>query len=269
MPTVLSEMDESARSSAIVFEQICQQPWQPTLTSFPALADHGLVTEEFRSLRSRLYHSRYEAPLKTILISSSSPAEGKSFIASNLAVSLAVSSVDRTLLIDGDLRRPTLHNLLGMRNSPGLSDFLSGTADLDAVIQRRETVHQAATAPLSNIAVIPAGTAGKNSPELLANHRFEELIGAVSPYFDWIVIDSPPVLAVTDALELARAADAVLLVARSGRTHFEDAQRAIAAFNSTRLLGFVLNDFRGHGRRSSYGYYYETHDVERTAKEAK
>ena len=94
---------------------------------------------------------------------------------------------------------------------------------------------------ISNLTFIPAGKCGDNSSELVANHRIEELIATLSPHFDWILIDSPPVLAVTDAVELARAADAVLLVARGASTPFDVAQRAQAAFSNSRILGFVLN----------------------------
>ncbi len=92
----------------------------------------------------------------------------------------------------------------------------------------------------------------------MANHRIEELIATVSPHFDWIVIDSPPVLAVTDAVDLARAADAVLLVARGASTPYDVAQRAQAAFSNSRILGFVLNAVKDAPRKDSYdyGYYY-------------
>ena len=256
---VIPEFDEPSIGVAIAFEDIVPQPWQVSLTAFPSLADHGLGIEQFRSLRSRLYQARYETPLKTILISSGSPSEGKSFVAANLAVSFARNGANRVLLIDGDLRRSTLHRLFGAPNTQGLSDYLSGTVDLDAVLQREDTPGQTTrgAAALANLALISAGTVGNSSPELVTNRRFDELIAAASPYFDWIVIDSPPVLAVTDAVELARAADAVLLVARWGRTSFEVIQRTQAVFSKSRILGFVLNDAKEAQRSASqYDYYY-------------
>jgi len=256
---VIPEFDEPSIGAAIAFEDIVPQPWQVSLTAFPSLADHGLGIEQFRSLRSRLYQARYETPLKTILISSGSPSEGKSFVAANLAVSFARNGANRVLLIDGDLRRSTLHRLFGAPNTQGLSDYLSGTVDLDAVLQREDTPGQTTrgAAALANLALISAGTVGNSSPELVTNRRFDELIAAASPYFDWIVIDSPPVLAVTDAVELARAADAVLLVARWGRTSFEVIQRTQAVFSKSRILGFVLNDAKEAQRSASqYDYYY-------------
>jgi capsular exopolysaccharide synthesis family protein len=241
----------------IDLEQIAQRAWKPSIAAFPTLADRGEGVEQFRSLRSRIFQARYEAPLKTILISSGMPAEGKSFIAANLAMSLARNSVNNILLIDGDLRRPTIHSLLGAPNAPGLSEYLAGTAELPEVMQRDRGAKQIGTGGVggvTNLTFIPAGICGDNSSELVANHRMEKLIATVSPHFDWILIDSPPVLAVTDAVELSHAADAVLLIARGERTPYDVAQRAQAAFSNSRILGFVLNDVKEIPR---LGYNYD------------
>ena len=231
-PPVIPGIEEPPPADAVVvLGDIAQHPWTPSLAFFPTLADRGAGVEQFRGLRSRIYQARYEAPLKTILISSGIPSEGKSFVAANLAMTLARNSVNNILLIDGDLRRPTLHNLLGAPNLPGLSEYLAGTAELNAIMQRDrspKTVEAASVGRISNLTFIPAGKCGDNSSELVANHRIEELVAAVSPHFDWILIDSPPVLAVTDAVDLARAADAVLLVARGASTPYDVAQRAQA-----------------------------------------
>jgi len=192
------------------------------------------------------------------------PGEGKSFVAANLAMSLARNSVNNILLIDGDLRRPTLHNLLGAPNVPGLSEYLAGTAQLNDDLQRDRNSRAGDTVSggaLSNLTFIAAGKCGDNSSELVANHRIEELVSTLSVHFDWILIDSPPVLAVTDAVELARSADAVLLVARGARTPFDVAQRTQAAFSSSRVLGFVLNAVKNPPRRGSYYYYYSNQDA--------
>jgi capsular exopolysaccharide synthesis family protein len=212
--------------------------------------------------------------LKTILIASGMPSEGKSFVAANLAMSMARNSVNNVLLIDADLRRPTLHNLMGAPNTPGLSDYLAGTAGLIDIMQRYrspKTAGDAGADIISNLTFIPSGKASDNSSELVANHRIEELIATVSPHFNWIVIDSPPVLAVTDAVDLARAADAVLLVAREASTRYDVAQRTQAAFSNSRILGFVLNAVKEAPRKNSYdyGYYYyhsESEDTDRARK---
>ena len=260
-PAVVNDAEEPPPASAdALLENIAQYRWKPSIPSFPTLADRGPGVEQFRSLRSRIYQARYEAPLKTILVSSGMPAEGKTFVAANLAMSLARNSVNNILLIDGDLRRPTLHNLLGAPNTSGLSDYLAGNAELIDIMQRDlrpETAENASVDRVSNLTFIPSGNCGDNASELVANHRIEELIATVSPHFNWILIDSAPVLAVTDAVELARAADAVLLIARGARTPYDVAQHAQTAFVSSRILGFVLNDTKDIPRRGSYysSYY--------------
>jgi capsular exopolysaccharide synthesis family protein len=249
-PTVSSDID---------LELIARHPWKPVIASFPTLADRGAGVEQFRSLRSRIYQARYEVPLKTILISSGMPAEGKTFVVANLAMSLARNNLNNILLIDGDLRRPSLHNLLGAPSAPGLAEYLSGNAELTSIMQRsltNQTASNAVMRGVSNITFIPAGKCSDNSSEVVSNHRMEDLIATLSPYFDWILVDSPPVLAVTDAVELARAADAVLLVARGASTPFGVAQSAQAAFSNSRILGFVLNAVKDAPRNGSYSYYY-------------
>ncbi len=261
-PVVIPGIEEPPPATVdILLENIAQHPWRPSIASFPTLAERGAGVEQFRSLRSRIYQARYEAPLKTILLSSGSPSEGKTFVAANLAMSLARNSVNNILLIDGDLRRPTLHSLLGAPNEPGLSEYLAGTAELNAIMQRdrnSKTVETASVGSVSNLTFIPSGKCGDNSSELVANHRIEELIATVSPHFDWILIDSPPVLVVTDAVELAHAADAVLLIARGGSTPYDVAQRTQAIFSNSRILGFVLNDVdvEDAPHRGSYYHYY-------------
>jgi capsular exopolysaccharide synthesis family protein len=256
-PAVISAEEEVIPVGADFLDDIAHHPWKPTLASFPTLADHGSGVEQFRSLRSRIYQARYEGPIKTILISSGMPSEGKSFVAANLAMSLARNSVTNILLIDGDLRRPTLHNLLGAPNQPGLTEYLMGEAALRDIMQRDHSLKAVETAgesSVSNLTFIPAGNCGDNSSELVAHHRMDELIATLSPHFDWILIDSPPVLAVTDAVELSRVADGVLLIARGARTPFDVAQRTQTTFSKSRILGFVLNDVKEMPKRG-YNYY--------------
>ncbi|HEV2485791.1 MAG TPA: CpsD/CapB family tyrosine-protein kinase [Terracidiphilus sp.] len=251
--------EQPVAKAELVLENIAEYSWKPSINSFPTLADRGAGVEQFRSLRSHIYQARYDAPLKTILIASGMPSEGKSFVAANLAMSLARNSIHNILLIDGDLRRPTLHTLLGAPNSPGLSNYLEGTAEMNDIMQRDRisgTAENASVGSISNLTFIPSGGSSDHSSELVANQRMEELITAVSPHFDWILIDAPPVLAVTDAVELSRAADAVLLVARGSTTPYDVAQRAKAAFGTSRILGFVLNAVKDAPRKGSYNYYY-------------
>ena len=260
--------------SELVLENIAQHPWKPITAAFPTLIDRGAGVEQFRRLRSHIYQAHSEAPLKTILIASGMPSEGKSFVAANLAMSMARNSVNNILLIDGDLRRPTLHDLLGAPNTPGLSDYLEGTVGLIDVMQRYrspETAEDTGADIISNLTFIPSGKSSDNSSELVANHRIEELIATVSVHFNWIVIDSPPVLAVTDAVDLARVADAIVLIAREASTRYDVAQRTQAAFSNSRILGFVLNAVKEAPRKNSYdyGYYYYHSESEGTDRARK
>lgn len=233
---------------------ITECTWRPVVDAMPCLMEFGQLTEQFRGLRSRLTQFRQEAPIKTLLISSAMPAEGKSFVSLNLAISLSRHNSSRVLLIDGDLRQPSLYRSLGTGAAPGLSEYLSGTAELSEVLQCNEkhrTGEDRIDGPLSRLTFIPAGTPRNNSSDLLLNSRMTTLIATLGVEFDWILIDSPPVLAISDALEIARNADAVMLVARQGHTPFAAAQRAQAAFHNSRLLGFVLNG----AKEDEYSYY--------------
>ncbi len=262
-PPTQSNFDEQPVARAEVpLENIAEHSWSPSTLSLPTLAERGASVEQFRGLRSHVYQARYESPLKTILVASGMPSEGKSFVSANLAISLARNSIHNILLIDADLRRPTLHDLLGAPNSPGLSNYLDGSAELLDVLQRDRASKSAGNGvaeKISNLTFIASGGSRDNSSELVASPRMKELIESVSPHFDWIVIDAPPVLAVTDAVELARAADAVLLVARGGSTPYEVAQRAKSAFSASRILGFVLNGVMDAPGKGSYNYNYYYH----------
>src|SRR6266702_726412 len=238
---------------------IACNPWKASLDSLPTLANRGRGVEEFRSLRSSIYQLRQQQTLKTVLVSSGMPAEGKTFIAGNLAISLGRNNC-RVLLIDGDLRRPSVHKLLGTHNTRGLAEYLDGNATLTDILQRNSEpllVDADGPSPISSLCFIPGGQGGDRAPELISNHRFDELIATLSPHFDWIVIDSPPVLVVSDAADLAHAADAVLLVARAAITPFNVVQRAQAAFSNSRILGLVLNAMKDAPRGGSYYYYDE------------
>ncbi|HEY1255006.1 MAG TPA: CpsD/CapB family tyrosine-protein kinase [Terracidiphilus sp.] len=242
----------------ILPDRITRHSWTPSLNALPTLEERREETEQFRGLRSQIYQFRDQAPLKTILISSGMPGEGKSFVAVNLAISLARNRNDSVLLIDADLRKPMLHKVLGAPNTPGLGEYLAGTARASEVLQRNQNTHirtDSQSRHIPDLTFIASGDSGDHSSELVANHRTEELVETLSPHFDWIIIDSPPILAVADAIELARAADAVALVARAAFTPFNVAQRAQSAFANSRLLGFVLNAVK-HAPESGAYYYY-------------
>jgi capsular exopolysaccharide synthesis family protein len=251
---------QSPVPTEIVLDDIAVHVWKPEVEKLPTLEGRGANVEQFRTLRSRIYQICDKEPVKSILISSGMPQEGKSFIAANLAISLARHQNRKVLLIDGDLRRPVLHTLLGCLPKPGLAEYLAGKVAMSLILQR---------GGITNLTFIPAGSSGDNAVELSGNHRIEELITALAPHFDWIIVDSSPVIPVSDAVNFARACDAVLLVARADSTPFDIAQRASAEFRNSRVLGFVLNAARNTAGRGGYDYYSSYDSAPQPAEIAK
>lgn len=223
-----------------------QVNWSPDLKTmlFFNSEEQGFGTEEFRTLRSRLYQMRERQPLKKILVTSSLPKEGKSFVAANLAQVMVRQHGRRALLIDGDLRGARLHSALGTSATPGLAEYLMGEADEFSIIQR---------GPMENLFFIPSGRAISNPAELVANGRLKFLMNRVEALFDWIVLDSPPAVPVSDASLLANYCDGVLMVVRSNATPFDIARKARQEFRESHLVGVVLN---GIDTDSSYNRYY-------------
>lgn len=245
LPPLATQVEPAAAPSAQAvsesgLDDVARHPWSPSLVQLPALLQRGPAVEQFRSLRSRIYELRDIKPLKSILVSSGLSAEGKSFISINLAMSLARHKNSRVLLIDGDMRRFTLHQVLGCESQPGLAEYLAGKASMTEVMQRAEP-SPSGKVVLPNLTFIPGGNGGDKAADLSGSPRFGELLRAAAPYFDWIVVDSSPVLPVSDAVNLARHCDGVLLVAREGVTKYPVAQRAQSELKAANILGFVLN----------------------------
>jgi capsular exopolysaccharide synthesis family protein len=257
----IDRLGESAGSSMIDFAVIRHVGWHPSVAQLPSLEDRGSAVEQFRSLRSRMQEFRDLNTLKTLLISSGLPQEGKSFVTANLAISFARHKAGRVLLIDGDMRRATLHKLLGAPQGPGLTEFLAGEANLNQVMQRPLTDEPGHPLPpgLASLTFIPAGMEHDRAADLSGNRRFDNLIAAAIPCFDWIVVDSSPVNLVSDGVNLARSCDAVLLVARGGVTKYEVAQRAVAELKASKVLGFVLNAVKNPPVAGGY-YGYDGYD---------
>ena len=237
---------------------IPRHAWNLAAAHLPALLERGPAIEQFRSLRSRIYEARDIRPVKSILVTSGLPQEGKSFVSTNLALGLARHKNSKVLLIDGDMRRYTVHELLGTESHPGLADYLAGKATAEEIMQRAEETEDpnaGARAVVQNLTFIPGGNGGDKAADLSGNARFGELLRTVSPYFDWIIIDSSPVLPVSDAVNLARSCDGVLLVARSGVTKYPVAQRAASELRASNILGFVLNAVHEAPQVGSYYGY--------------
>jgi capsular exopolysaccharide synthesis family protein len=231
------------------FLELCsRRDWNtdPTLTQHVDARRHTLLSEEFRSLRSRLYLMHKMRPMQKVLVTSPLPQEGKSFVAANLARVFAKQADSRVLLIDGDMRGSVLHGLLGAPSVPGLSEYLAGGFDLSSVIQR---------GPAGNLFFIPGGAHPANPTELLGNGRFEALIKRSIPAFDWIIVDSPPVIPVSDARLLAGFCDGVLMLVNAGTTPFDLAQKACGEFPKNQLLGVILNRAEPGQNYGSYYYY--------------
>lgn len=251
----------SLMNSGLDLSKVATRPWSPSWADLPALLERGAAVEQFRSLRSRIFELRDVSPLKSILISSGLPQEGKSFISSNLAFSLARHKNSKVLLIDGDMRRYTMHQILGCESQPGLADYLGGKASILDIMQRPEqplpqlAADSAKQPVLPNLTFIAGGNGGDKAADLSGSPRFGELIRQVSPHFDWIIVDSSPVLPVSDAVNLARACDGVLLVARGGVTKFPVAQRAQSELKASKILGFVLNAVQEAPQVGSYYGY--------------
>lgn len=216
----------------------------PQKVVFSAAHHRIACAEQFRTLRSRLYQLREAVPLKKILITSALASEGKTFVATNLAQAIAQEKERKVLLIDADLRSPALHKPLGASAAPGLADYLRGHASDPEIIQHGQP---------GNLCFIPAGTSGSDTSELLSNGGLEKLLDRLAPLFDWVVVDSPPCLPVSDANVLAGLCDGVLMVLRARSTPSAAATKARKELQQRKLIGVVMNAVE---ELETYGSYY-------------
>jgi protein-tyrosine kinase len=219
--------------------------WSPDIkTMLFYNSEEGPGTEEFRTLRSRLYQMREKQPLKKVLVTSSLPKEGKSFVAANLAQAMVRQHGRRVLLIDGDLRAARLHLALGTALTPGLAEYLLGEVDEFGIMQR---------GAMENLFFIPAGRSTSNPAELVANGRLKLLLNRVESLFDWILIDSPPAVPVSDAGLMSNHCDGVLMVVRSTATPSDMARKARAEFDDKLLNGTKHNSAEYRRYYGAYG----------------
>jgi capsular exopolysaccharide synthesis family protein len=214
----------------------------------------SFAAEAYRVLRNNLHYSNPGVPLRRLLVTSAGPGEGKSTTAANLAVALAQSD-HPVLLVAADLRRPTVHTAFRQPSSPGLSSYLAGDALLAAILLKTA---------VANLSVVVSGPIPPNPAELLGSRRMQEFLNTVSERFDIVILDSPPVLATSDACALAPHVDGVLLVVDAGRTQQVPLRRAKQRLEAVRgrIVGAVLNRFdaaaNGYSRRDydTYDKYY-------------
>lgn len=208
---------------------------------------HETPAEEFRTLRTRLNHLQTLQPLHTIVVTSPSPAEGKTFSAVNLALAQSHLAETSVLLGDFDLRRPVVHNLFQIDRAPGLSDFLTGQCTFAQALRKVESM---------NLYVLPAGSPVKNPLELLNMRQSRLLFEELPRIFNWAVFDTPPLLFSADANLLSTMADGTILVVKIGSTTFDNVTRAMQSLCENNVLGIVANGARASELYSKYTYYY-------------
>jgi receptor protein-tyrosine kinase len=213
---------------------------------------HEVPAEEFRSLRTRLNHLQSQQELHSLVVTSASPAEGKTFTAVNLA--LAQSQLENpVLLADLDLRRPTIHNLLQCERSPGFSDFLLNERPLEECVRKIGS---------TNLYFMPAGSQVKNPLEILNLRHVKHTLEGLRKIFNWIVLDTPPLLFSADANLLSTMTDGTLIVVRIGSTTYDNVIRAMQTLCENNVVGIVANGARAGELYSKYTYYYSKPDEE-------
>jgi protein-tyrosine kinase len=203
--------------------------------------------EEFRSLRTRLNHLQSLQPIHTLVVTSASPAEGKSFTAANLALAQSHLEGNLTLLADFDFRRPVLHNLFQVQRSPGITDYLQNKASLEECIKRVEG---------TNLCLLPAGEAVLNPLELLNLPEVKNLLDRLPSIFNWVILDTPPLLFAADGNLLATLTHGLVLVVRIGMTTIDSVTRAIGSLCRNNMLGVVVNAAHKSELYSKYAYYH-------------
>ncbi|KKK38712.1 capsular biosynthesis protein [Mesobacillus campisalis] len=204
------------------------------------------ISEQYRTIRTNIQFTAVDESIKTIMISSAGPGEGKSTTAANLAVTFAQQE-KRVLLVDADLRKPTVHYTFNLANHYGLTSILTNGKALDEAIS---------PTGIENLSVLTSGPIPPNPAELLGSKKMKQLLQQVKEEFDVVIFDTPPALAVTDGQILANSCDGIVLVLYSGKTEVDQVTKAknlLAAANG-RILGVVLNHKKIQG--SNYYYYY-------------
>ena len=232
-----------------LLEKVVEIPFLPSPEALliNAAHPHEAPTEEFRTLRTRLNHMQSLQPIHTAVVTSPSPAEGKSFAAVNLALSQAQLAGNLTLLCDFDFRRPIVHNLLQTERSPGLTDYLQGKIELHQAMRRVQG---------TNLYIMPAGEAVINPLELLNLKEVKHMLDHLPRLFNWVILDSPPLLFAADANLLATLCHGTILVVRIGATTIDSVTRAMQSLCQNNVLGIVVNGARRGELYSKYNYYH-------------
>jgi capsular exopolysaccharide synthesis family protein len=212
--------------------------------------DESLGDEKFRLLRARLLHLQDRAELKKIVITSAVPGEGKTTVASNLAISLARHTAQRVLLLEGDLRQPQLANKFGLPDLRGVSEWFEGEESLSHFIYRLDSLQ---------LWLLPGGNPADDALKILQSKRFAEGLNRLTGCFNWIIVDAPPLMPLADVHLWAEQADGILLVIRNGKTPKRTLLKGLEGLSSAKLLGTVLNDVLPTSG-DDYAKYYRAHN---------
>lgn len=212
-----------------------------------------VVTEAYRTARANIEFSLVESKCKTVLITSPSPMDGKTTTAINLAAAFAKQVDKEAVLIDCDLRRPRVKKYLDIKNKTGLSEYLCKNIPVENLLNETE---------IEGLTVICGGDVPPNPSELLASKKMADLIASLKTTFDYIIIDSPPLNVVTDALSVAPYCDGIAAVVREKSTHFRDIDKMLEKIkmSGVKMLGFILNGASVINRKKKYGYGYGYND---------
>lgn len=212
------------------------------------LSPKSPVAEAYRVLRTGIQFAKLDRKIKSVVVASSAPKEGKSTTSSNLAITMAKADL-KTVLLDTDLRRPVLHRVFGVKREPGLTDYLFGRAEIDEIFKQTE---------VENLYLVPCGIVPPNPSELLGSEKMKEFIEYLKSNYDMVIFDTPPLVAVTDALILANQVDGVLLVASAGKTEIDviDKAREMIHRVGGNIIGVLLNNFDASATYGTYYRYY-------------
>lgn len=221
-----------------------------------AIMDPGLkfrVEEAYKSIRTNIMLSVMKKGCKIIVVSSSMANEGKTTTTTNLAISISQAD-QRVLLIDGDLRKPKVHHYFSIPNAPGLTNYLGASVNSRAA-QKVDLFSIIHPTEYKNLCVITSGSIPPNPGEMLGSEPMADFLKEVSEHFDYIIIDTPPINVVSDALPVIRESDGVVMVVRANASTHPELQKALDAlkFIDAKILGFVVN--YESEKRSKYGYY--------------
>ena len=211
------------------------------------LAPKSVPSEQYRALKAKLFQMRKTSATKIILVSSAAPSEGKTLTAVNLALTIAQEIDQKVLLVDGDLRRPSVHKVLGIEKADGLSDLLVGRFTQQEAVLSTE---------IPNFYVVPAGTVPENPAELLNGQMMRNFVTSIAEQFDWVILDSPPIVPLADAELLSSLVDGVLLVVRAYQTPTDLIVKSLQTLHGKRILGIVFNGIEKSRSPHYENYYY-------------